>query len=351
VYTPAGAPPAGMAAPRAVKRCREGPALPRRRVAARRRRRASCTARPTPTTRARQLRPGDPGVQGSTSSTTRAPTSRTTRSTGSASASTRSSASAESIEGVGRADARVPVVDKLPDARLKKGLATRARAQARGHRRVPGRGRALIPTPRPGKKGAGEARTVAERSDRARHRSAPPWRRRGGAVAAPPTPNRETEGDMASVNKVIIVGNVGRDPGDPLHQGGDPIANFSIATKRSLDRQERPEAGAHRVAQHRGVRQDRPGGEGVGHQGPPGVRRGHAPDERVQGQGRQPEEERRVRVSGPNSRLVLLGGRGEGGSGGGGGSTAAAAEEAPPPAAARHLPTTSRRPTTTFRSS
>ena len=35
---------------------------------------------------------------------------------------------------------------------------------------------------------------------------------------------------MASVNKVIIVGNVGRDPELRYTQGGQPVASFSIAT-------------------------------------------------------------------------------------------------------------------------
>ena len=51
---------------------------------------------------------------------------------------------------------------------------------------------------------------------------------------------------MASVNKVILVGNVGRDPEIRYTQGGDPIANFSIATNeawtdKSGQKQERTE--------------------------------------------------------------------------------------------------------------
>ena len=38
---------------------------------------------------------------------------------------------------------------------------------------------------------------------------------------------------MASVNKVILVGNVGRDPEIRYAQGGDPIVNFSIATNEA----------------------------------------------------------------------------------------------------------------------
>jgi single-strand DNA-binding protein len=35
---------------------------------------------------------------------------------------------------------------------------------------------------------------------------------------------------MASVNKVILVGNVGRDPELRYTQGGQPVASFSVAT-------------------------------------------------------------------------------------------------------------------------
>lgn len=50
-----------------------------------------------------------------------------------------------------------------------------------------------------------------------------------------------------SVNKVILIGNVGRDPEIRNMQNGDPIANLSVATseswtdKRSGERQERTE--------------------------------------------------------------------------------------------------------------
>ena len=51
---------------------------------------------------------------------------------------------------------------------------------------------------------------------------------------------------MASVNKVILLGNLGRDPELRFTQGGQPVANFSIATterfsSRDGDRQERTE--------------------------------------------------------------------------------------------------------------
>jgi single-strand DNA-binding protein len=51
---------------------------------------------------------------------------------------------------------------------------------------------------------------------------------------------------MASVNKVILVGNVGRDPEIRYTQGGTPVANFSLATtdrfkNRSGEMEERTE--------------------------------------------------------------------------------------------------------------
>lgn len=38
---------------------------------------------------------------------------------------------------------------------------------------------------------------------------------------------------MASVNKVILIGNVGRDPEIRYTQSGEPIANFSLATSEN----------------------------------------------------------------------------------------------------------------------
>ena len=51
---------------------------------------------------------------------------------------------------------------------------------------------------------------------------------------------------MASVNKVILVGNVGRDPEIRYTQSGTPVANFSLATtdrfkNRSGENEERTE--------------------------------------------------------------------------------------------------------------
>ena len=55
---------------------------------------------------------------------------------------------------------------------------------------------------------------------------------------------------MASVNKVILIGNLGKDPEIRYTQSGEPIANFSLATNevwtdKSGQKQERTEW--HRV--------------------------------------------------------------------------------------------------------
>ena len=55
---------------------------------------------------------------------------------------------------------------------------------------------------------------------------------------------------MSSVNKVILIGNLGRDPEIRYTQAGEPIANFSMATSekwtdKSGQKQERTEW--HRV--------------------------------------------------------------------------------------------------------
>ena len=120
---------------------------------------------------------------------------------------------------------------------------------------------------------------------------------------------------MASVNKVILIGNLGKDPEIRYMPNGDPVANFSVATNevwndKSGQRQERTEW--HRV-------------EVFGK--PAQVVRDYLTKGRqvyLEGQIRYEEftdkdgnkrNVTRIRVSGPGSKLVLLGGggRGEGG--------------------------------------
>lgn len=43
---------------------------------------------------------------------------------------------------------------------------------------------------------------------------------------------------MAGVNKVILIGNLGRDPELRYTQSGQPVANFTLATTESFNRRE-----------------------------------------------------------------------------------------------------------------
>jgi single-strand DNA-binding protein len=123
---------------------------------------------------------------------------------------------------------------------------------------------------------------------------------------------------MASVNRVILIGNLGRDPEIRYTQGGDPIANFSLATNeawtdRSGQKQERTEW--HRVEVFgkaaQVVRDYLSKGRQVYVEG--SIRY----DEWTDKDGNK-RNTTKIHIGGPNSRLVLLGGRGEGGPGGGG---------------------------------
>ena len=126
---------------------------------------------------------------------------------------------------------------------------------------------------------------------------------------------------MASVNKAVLIGNLGRDPEMRYTQAGDPIANFSLATSekwtsKSGEKQERTEW--HRVEVFGKTAQ---------------VVRDYLTKGRsvyIEGQIRYEEwtdkdgnkrNTTKIRVSGPNSRLVMLGGRGEGGGRSGGSSS------------------------------
>ena len=119
---------------------------------------------------------------------------------------------------------------------------------------------------------------------------------------------------MASVNRVILIGNLGRDPEIRYTQAGEPIANFSLATTEKWtgkdgNKQERTDW--HRVevfGKTAQVVRDYC-------RRAAGLRRGQHPLRRVDGQGRQQANTTEIRVSGPQSRLVLLGSRGDGGSG------------------------------------
>jgi single-strand DNA-binding protein len=122
---------------------------------------------------------------------------------------------------------------------------------------------------------------------------------------------------MASVNRVILIGNLGRDPEIRYTQGGEPIANFSLATSerwtgKNGEKQERTEW--HRVEVFgkaaQVAREYLAKGRQVYVEG--SIRY----DEWTDKDGNK-RNTTKIHIGGPNSRLVLLGGRGEGGSGGG----------------------------------
>ena len=139
---------------------------------------------------------------------------------------------------------------------------------------------------------------------------------------------------MASVNKAILIGNLGRDPEIRYTQAGEPIANFSLATSEKWtgkDGQKQERTDWHRVEvfgkQAQVVRDYLTKGRSV----------------YVEGQIRYEEwtdkdgnkrTGTRIRVNQFNGRIVLLGSRGDGGRGDAGprGGGAAEAEEAAPPA-------------------
>ena len=138
---------------------------------------------------------------------------------------------------------------------------------------------------------------------------------------------------MASVNKVILIGNVGRDPEIRFTQAGEPIANFTLATNevwndKSGQKQERTEW--HRVevfGKTAQVVRD------YVTKGRPVYIEGSIRYEEWTDKDGNKRNTTRIRVSGPGSRLVMLGGRGEGGGGGGARSSGgASASESQPPA-------------------
>ena len=133
---------------------------------------------------------------------------------------------------------------------------------------------------------------------------------------------------MASVNRVILIGNLGRDPEIRYTQGGEPIANFSLATSerwtsKAGEKQERTEW--HRVEVFgkaaQVVRDYLSKGRQVYVEG--SIRYEEWTDK--DGNKRNTTK---IHVGGLNSRLVLVGSRGEGGWGGG--RPSGASEGGPP---------------------
>ncbi len=136
---------------------------------------------------------------------------------------------------------------------------------------------------------------------------------------------------MASVNRVILIGNLGKDPEIRYTQSGEPIANFSLATNeawtdKSGQKQERTEW--HRVEVFgktaQVVRDYCSKGKQIYLEG--SIRY----DEWTDKDGNK-KYMTKIRVSGPGSRLVLLGSRGEGGARPeGGGRPSGPPSEGPP---------------------
>ena len=91
---------------------------------------------------------------------------------------------------------------------------------------------------------------------------------------------------MASVNKVILIGNLGKDPGDALPAERRRGDEHQRRHDRHLEGQERREAGAHRVASRRVLRQDRRDRGRVPEERLAGLRRRPYPHAQVAGQGR-----------------------------------------------------------------
>jgi len=116
---------------------------------------------------------------------------------------------------------------------------------------------------------------------------------------------------MASLNKVILIGNLGKDPDIRHTQAGEPIANFSLATNevwtdRNGQRQERTEW--HRVEVF--GKQAQIARDYLSKGRPVYVEGSIRYDEWTDKDGNK-RNATKVRVSGPGSRILLLGGRGE----------------------------------------
>jgi single-strand DNA-binding protein len=136
---------------------------------------------------------------------------------------------------------------------------------------------------------------------------------------------------MASVNKVVLIGNLGRDPEVRYLPSGDPVANFSLATTESWKDKsgaKKEETQWHQIEVFgktaEVVRDYCTKGKQVYIEG--SIRY----DEWTDKDGVK-KTKAKIKVSGPNSRLVLLGGPRDGGGGGGRGSAGGGeSREAPP---------------------
>jgi single-strand DNA-binding protein len=113
----------------------------------------------------------------------------------------------------------------------------------------------------------------------------------------------------SSVNKVILIGHVGRDPEIRYMQSGDPIANFSLATSerwKNKDGQDQERTEWHRVEVFGGTAKVV---KNYVTKGKPLYIEGQIRTDEWEDKEGNKRKTTKIRVSGPNSRLVLLGSR------------------------------------------
>ena len=94
---------------------------------------------------------------------------------------------------------------------------------------------------------------------------------------------------MASVNKVILIGNLGKDPEVKYTPSGTPIARFSLATNERTKDKEGNWTGPHRVAQHRRLPAHCGNRRRIPQEGTHGLRRRPHPHRHLGRQGDRPE--------------------------------------------------------------
>lgn len=119
---------------------------------------------------------------------------------------------------------------------------------------------------------------------------------------------------MSSVNKVILIGNLGKDPEIRYTQSGEPIANFSLATSEKWggkDGEKKERTDWHRVEVFGKAAQVCRDYLSKGK--PVYVEGSLRYDEWTDKDGNK-RNTTKVHVGGPSSRIVLLGSKAEGGS-------------------------------------
>lgn len=119
---------------------------------------------------------------------------------------------------------------------------------------------------------------------------------------------------MSSLNKVCLIGNVGRDPEIRYTQAGEPIATFSLATTEKWagkDGQKQERTEWHRVDVFGKTAQIVRDYVQKGRQL---YLEGSIHYEEYTDKDGNKKQSTKIKLSGPNSKLVLLGGRGEGSS-------------------------------------